>query len=327
VPQYSEAERTFAPAQDWTGHGVTTLVVSFRGQTANTPASLYVKINGTKISYNNAAAATAMNLWKQWAIPLASTGVNLKSVKSLTIGVAGSGKGTLFIDDIRLYAAAPEIAVPADPGVTGLVALYTMDGNVQDSSGKNYHGTISGTTSYDVGYSGQALVFNGSNAYVDLPIGSLMPSLTDATLSTHIYFAGGTGAWQRIFDFGSGSGASPYMFLCPRRETSGGMRFAIRTAAVAEQVVDSTATMGVGWHHVAVTIDSTAQTINLYLDGDLVGSAATTLFPKDLGVTTQNWLGRSQYTSDAYLNGSLDDFRIYNRVLSEAELRYLAGDR
>jgi hypothetical protein len=29
----------------------------------------------------------------------------------------------------------------------------------------------------------------------------------------------------------------------------------------------------------------------------------------------------------AYFLGSIDDFRIYNRALSAAEVRYLAGDR
>ena len=55
-------------------------------------------------------------LWRQWAIPLAATGANLKSVKSLTIGVEGSGTGTLFIDDIRLYAVAPQAVSSRRPG-------------------------------------------------------------------------------------------------------------------------------------------------------------------------------------------------------------------
>ena len=59
--------------------------------------------------------------------------------------------------------------------------------------------------------------------------------------------------------------------------------------------------------------------------------ATTTLLPKDLGTTTQNWLGRSQWTTatggDSYYKGMMDDFRIYNRALSEGEVRYLAGDR
>ncbi len=324
APNYSEAERTFDPPQDWTQHGITTLVLYFRGQVGNAPAPLYVKINGTKVPFGN-NAATAMPVWRQWAIPLAATGANLKSVKSLTIGVEGGGKGLVFVDDIRLYAVAPQAVTPADPGTTGLVALYAMDGNVQDTSGKNYHGTLYGTTSYEAGYAGQALVLNGSNAYVDLPIGTLLSSLTDTAVATHVYFGGGDGAWQRIFDFGSGT--SSYMFLCPRQGTSGNMRFGIRSATVNEQIVNSPGVLPVGWHHVAVVLDSQAKTITLYVDGERIASGATALLPRDLGKTTQNWIGRSQYATDAFLLGSIDDFRIYNRALSAAEVRYLAGDR
>jgi len=322
---YSEAKLTFATAQDWTKHGVKTLVVFFRGQATNSAASVYLKINDTKISYNNGAAATALPLWKQWNLPLTTAGVNFKSVKSLTIGVEGTGTGTIFVDDIRLYATAPEIVGATDPGTTGLVALYTMDDNVQDSSGRNYHGTLNAPAGYETGYLGKALGFNGSSTYVDLPIGPLMPTLSSMTVATHVNFRGGSGSWQRIFDFGTGT--TNYMFLTPRQGTTGAMRFAIRTATVGEQIVNAPAALPLGWHHVAISIDSATMRMTLYLDGDQVGEAPTTLLPKDLGNTTQNWLGRSQYTADAYFSGLLDEFRIYNRVLSAAEVRYLAGDR
>jgi len=264
-------------------------------------------------------------VWKQWTIPLAAAGAGLKSVKTLALGVEGNGTGTIFIDDIRLYAAAPEAVNPADPGTTGLVALYPLDGNAQDTSGKGNHGTVRGDAGYEAGYAGQAMVFNGTNAYVELPIGTLISSLTDTTVATHVYFRGGNSSWQRIFDFGSGT--SSYMFLCPRQGTSGNMRFGIRSAAVNEQIVNSPGVLPVGWHHVAVTLDSQAKTITLYVDGERIASGATTVLPRDLGKTTQNWLGKSQYPADGYFVGSLDDFRIYNRVLSTAEVRHLAGDR
>jgi len=76
-----------------------------------------------------------------------------------------------------------------------------------------------------------------------------------------------------------------------------------------------------------VAIDGASMRVRMYVDGTVVGSTTVTVLPKDLGKTTQNWLGRSQFVADAYLTGSLDDFRIYNRALSEGELRYLAGDR
>lgn len=324
---YSEAKRTFEVAENWSRHGITTLVVHFHGLATNSPVPLYVKINDTKVLYNAGAAATALPLWKQWNIDLAGTGANLQSVRSLTIGVEGSGTGTLFIDDIRLYREAPSVVVPADPSAAGIVARYAMDGNVQDGSGRNNHGTIGGTAVYEEAPAGrgQALVFNGTNTYVDLPIGSLIATLSDVTVSTYVNFPNIGGAWQRIFDFGTDT--TNYMFLCPRIGTSGPMRFAIRTATVGEQIVNSTTTLPSDWHHVAVVIDSATMTVRLYLDGMIVGTGATTLLPRDLGNTTQNRLGRSQFEADAYFTGMLDEFRIYNRALSEAEIRYLAGDR
>ena len=76
----------------------------------------------------------------------------------------------------------------------------------------------------------------------------------------------------------------------------------------------------------AATIDSSTMTMTLYMDGTPVGSGPTALLPQDLGATTQNWLGRSQWT-DPYFTGSMDDVLIYNRALSEAEVRYLAGEQ
>ena len=154
----------------------------FRGDVNNTPAPLYAKINGTKVSYNNGAAGTAFPLWKQWNINLASLGISLKSVKTLTIGVGdgkSAGSGKIFIDDIRLYATAPQAVVPADPGTNGLVLLYAMEGNIQDTSGKGNNGTASGNPAYGNGPNGygKALKFDGLDDYVTLPIGTLLEHL------------------------------------------------------------------------------------------------------------------------------------------------------
>ncbi len=327
---YSEARRTFAAPQDWTRHGITTLVLYFHGRADNTAAPLYVKVNDTKVLYNDGAAATALPLWKQWNIDLGSSGANLGSVRSLTIGVGdgkAGGTGTVFIDDILLYATAPAVVTPTDPGPGALIASYAMEGNVQDGSGKGNHGNVLGDAAYEDAPAGRgkAITFNGTNTCVELPIGTLITTLTDTTISMWANFPNVGGAWQRIFDFGSGT--TSYMFLTPRTGTAGPMRFAIRTATVGEQIVNAPATLPSDWHHVAVAIDSATQTVTLYLDGAPVAAGATALLPRDLGNTTQNWLGRSQFAGDAFYTGSLDEFRLYNRVLSESQVRYLAGDR
>jgi len=78
------------------------------------------------------------------------------------------------------------------------------------------------------------------------------------------------------------------------------------------------------WIHVAVT--KAGNIGNLYVNGELVGSNSNmTLSPADLGMTTQNWIGRSQFSRDPNFVGSVDEFRIYNRALSQQELKELAA--
>jgi len=101
APARSEADRTFAPAQNWTAEGVTTLVVHFRGEADDT-GQLYVKINGTKVPYDGDPADIASREWIEWEIDPASVGVPLTNVTALTIGIEGGETGVLYIDDIRV---------------------------------------------------------------------------------------------------------------------------------------------------------------------------------------------------------------------------------
>ncbi|MBN1361419.1 MAG: LamG domain-containing protein, partial [Sedimentisphaerales bacterium] len=104
------------------------------------------------------------------------------------------------------------------------------------------------------------------------------------------------------------------------------MEFAITTAAGGgESQVTAPSALPTGWHHVAITVDGVAGQLVLYLDGAVVAEGPTTTLPSNLGNTTQNWIGRSQYTADPYFGGSVDDFRIYSRALTEPEVRYLVG--
>ncbi|MBP8304976.1 MAG: discoidin domain-containing protein, partial [Phycisphaerae bacterium] len=327
----AETVRAFDTAQDWTLGGVKTLVLYFLGDTTNGAGQLYVKVNGTKVQYGGSSSAIAMGLWKQWDIDLSAVPpASLKTVTSLTFGVSGTGKGDLYVDDIRLYGQAPAVAAPTDPGTGALAAYYAFEGDTRDTAGEGYDGTLVNDPTFGDSKAGlgKALALDGVNDYVDLPIGTLISTLTSATVSAWIHFdTASTGSYVRVFDFGTSSTAG-YMFLCPRQGTTGVMRFAITTGTnTGESGVNAPRTLTAGWHHVAVVIDGVARTLQLVVDGEVVASGATNTVPRDLGVTTQNWLGRSQYTADSYYTGGLDEFRIYSRALSAGEVRYLAGDR
>ncbi len=334
----SEVTRTLNA--DWTQNDVVALTLFYHGDAGNTLEPMYVAVNGSAVVANDDPKAVLVNDWIQWNIPLqefADQGVGLANVDTLSIGLgnkaapqAGGGTGHVFFDDIRLYRSMPEEPEPGlepvDPGTDNLVAYYAFENNTEDGSGNGYDATASGNPQYvsgPTGY-GMALEFDGSNDYVRLPIGPAIAAMTDITISTWANFSDLGGGWQRLWDFGNDEQIN--MFVTPRMGTAGELRFAITIAGnTAESNITAAATLPSGWHHVAAVIDSASMTMKLYLDGKLAAEGPTLTLTSDLGETTENYLGRSQYAADAYYFGSLDEFRIYDRALSESEILYLAG--
>ncbi len=229
----------------------------------------------------------------------------------------------------QVWSFTTLINIPvSDPALVGWWKLdNACDGTlVVDSSGYNNHGALGGGPQWIVGYDGGALEFDGRDDYVDLPIDSTIGSLTNSTFAIWADSRPG-GSWQRIFDFGND--LDVYMCLIPRVWFMDPMRFAITTSGVTGEVqVTAAESIPDGWHHVAVTINAETNTIVLYLDGEEIADyTGTIITPSDMGNTTNNWLGRSHDTNDGYYLGSLDDFRIYNYALSQAEVaRAMKGD-
>ncbi len=116
-PFLTEATRTFATAQDWTIKGVDMVSLSFRGKRDNVEQPMYVRVEdaaGKQATVTHPATyAVQSEPWRTWDIALSEiskAGVDLKSIKKLTIGV---GNGTtsgqadkdvdmLYVDSIRL---------------------------------------------------------------------------------------------------------------------------------------------------------------------------------------------------------------------------------
>jgi hypothetical protein len=105
----SEATLTLTSNRDWTVKGVNTLTIWFQGDAANAAEQMYVTLNGNaRVDNDNPDAALATR-WTEWNIDLqafADQGVNLANVSSITLGLSSvtGGTGTMYFDDIRLYA-------------------------------------------------------------------------------------------------------------------------------------------------------------------------------------------------------------------------------
>jgi len=182
-------------------------------------------------------------------------------------------------------------------------------------------GTLMSGASWTSGTDSNAVQLDGtSSGYVELPDG-LVEDLTDCTIATWVY-ATATPTWSRIFDFGMGT--ESYMMLTPNSGDST-VRFAITIASAGgEQPLNSGSPLSLnGWHHVAVTLSG--NTGKLYIDGSIADTQTITLDPADLGLTRQNYIGKSQWPTDLYPTAKVDDFRIYGRALSDSEVATMAS--
>ena len=205
-----------------------------------------------------------------------------------------------------------EVAEAITSGENDLVAHFQFNGNTLDSSINLNHAATLGKITYVEGkVDSLAIALNGEDSFIQLP--ATLANHEEITVATWVYWNGGT-PWQRIFDFGNGE--TEYMNLTPQ------MRFAIKNGGT-EQRLDASALPKGEWTHVAVTLGTSGA--RLYQNGELVNeSTDVTIRPIDFKPIL-NYIGRAQ-TTVPFLNGLVDDFRIYNYELTAEEIARLASD-
>ncbi|MBN2536124.1 MAG: hypothetical protein JXB88_24800 [Spirochaetales bacterium] len=181
-----------------------------------------------------------------------------------------------------------------------------------------------GTTNPDPVWSGGPYTLNGTSDYIDLPDG-LTNNLGDFSIACWVYL-NSRDSWSRVFDFGGSTDV--FMMFTPASGDTGNPYFAITTSGnPGEQGINGTSAMPTGsWQHIAVV--RSGDTGILYINGQEAGrNNSMTLMPADLGNTTNNYIGRSQWSNDPYLNADIAEFLVYDRGLSASEVTTLASNQ
>jgi hypothetical protein len=134
--------------------------------------------------------------------------------------------------------------------------------------------------------------------------------------------------WQRIFDFGDddtntedGHGfGRTYLFLSPNGPGNF-LRAVYKNVMIREVIVDVGSALPVGKvSHVAVVFDDTNNHMSVHVDGKLSGTVELDSKLSQIN-DINDWLGRSLFGADAYYAGAIDEFRIYDVALSDAEIQ------
>jgi hypothetical protein len=221
--------------------------------------------------------------------------------------------------EVWSFTTRPVIPVTSDPN---LRLWWTLDegagaAGAADWSGRGRHGTLAGAATWVLdGYFAGALTFNGGG-YLYNRSAPAMPSQTVCAWVKTLQAPASILGWANAIPV-SGT-HDKTLYINADRTAS----FYIWDGA-AKSVTSTQVVADGAWHHIA-GVYTTTQTMELYIDGVLQGSTAVGgIFN---GYTTPHLTAGIESHARGYLNGAIDDVRIYNKVLSEADIQALiAGD-
>lgn len=190
----------------------------------------------------------------------------------------------------------------------GLVAMYTLDEGdldgdvVMDVSGSGNHARLVGSLGFAEGPVGDALVFTAAaENYVEIPAMGMFDLASVECYAFENEFAGIQGiisTWMWT------AGKVHYKFQGNQIQVDKNGGSKIIMAAEANT-----------WYHIIYTTNPAADELKLYVDGELVAEGPAGAAPENMD---ERRIGSEH--NGRFLNGMIDNVRIYDRVLSAGEV-------
>jgi len=238
----------------------------------------------------------------------------------------------------------------------GLVLYADFEGDASDRSPNQYNGVLHGAIiTNDAVVGKQAVYLDGKDDYIAFPENNIYFS-GDYAISVWCKMES-LDLWSRILDFNQdkpmSGNAVTWLIGRPAKGTEGNLwldQWVMHNGIAVESILNQRATPADAylnyniveneWLHLVVVYNSATENplgmqkntkgedvplegmVTLYVNGEKKGVNVHCLKPQSVA-TVANWLGRSRFSPDPYYKGWMDDFRIYNRVLSEDDIRDL----
>jgi len=290
------------------------------GLTANPVSSTQINLSWT----NNATNANGMEIWRS-TTPSNFTQLNIASASGTTFQDTTCAVNTTYYYEVRAENSDGESAYTnVASGTTlnnqanvGLVAHWPLD----DGSGLTAtdvvggdNGTIAGEVSWTTGILGDALDFHGggaATARVSIPDEAAIDFSATSSFSLTTWVQSGNTPGKYSEMISKSRGVSPWYEL--GIDPNNNWVFRGPSADIEGTPVTS------GWHHLAAVQNGAAGTRALYVDGAVVATGAA----QAANGNGELVLAEADTVNEAF-SGILDDVRIYNRALANAEVATLA---
>ncbi|MBB3842028.1 hypothetical protein FHS57_006057 [Runella defluvii] len=284
------------------------------------PCDYQMVISGLELDPDNPILKKALATIQANSKTPQNKDVLFRAGKSIELTPGFETKGKTFMAQIGGCATS---TLPTN----GLIAYYPFTGNTNDASGNNRNATNNGATltTDRKGTANAAYDFNGSNAWLNTPL--VQSNLSGYTIS----------AWVKP----NFTNSQEYVILQNRGTTPGSGRsltlhyqystnrwgFAIDGDALYTGV-QAPSTNTTEWIHVVgVWSSGGASTFNanqfkVYVNGVLLSAVAINGNSATIPNTGSGTVAIGRHEAwGSYFKGKLDDIRIYNRALTDAEVQ------
>ena len=211
----------------------------------------------------------------------------------------------------------------------GLLLHYKLDGSAEDFSSNSYHGISNVSFSDDyMGNQESAAVFDGASTYIDLPNSSQLKPDLPVTIAFRVKFNDSNvqNSWVLSTNYSVNSYRGVFVNTSENKiQFSYGDGDIGITNATSRRTKTGAKPLEIGqWYHVIGVIRG-ATDMDIYVDcvndeGTYSGTGGSISYDNSPGS-----IGRGDVAgfSPYYLDGSLDDFRYWNRALSADEVQDL----
>ena len=246
-----------------------------------------------------------------------------QDVGSLAVQITLSdGNGTtdvLWSIDVAEVNEAPLLDTHAL--IDEVTAAFSFD-DTTDATGNGHNLTLSGSATLGTGHDGSGTAFemngsSGSGEIEGLVTGGAM------SVSSWVRYDNFNQNYVRVFDFGDGQSNNNILLArnnselrlhIVNDENTGGFQLGVPGFFTVGE-----------WVHITATIADDG-TISIYKNGELAGEAAG-IVPTEK-VRSNNYIGKSNWSQNGYLDGAIDEFAVYSKALSAAEVQavFMASD-